>query len=543
MRLAVPALALLSLLALLRAHGATAPSVAGSDHLGLERASTGAQTLAAEAAVAAAEAAVAAAEAAAAVAEERRLDPDASSTAEVAREQGGATPEASHSGSVHAAPDSSTRRATDGGGGTRSHSHGEVRPKEEEEWKVQLKPSVVARAPSIGGVDRRESALAKRLRLQQFHDLVMDNLGPLAAIGWAFSFFLIFAYCAQRFLSRSVLVTLLYTMLYLIASPVAIMANKILMKDKGFGYPVMVSAMGQVATALCAAVVVFITGESLETGRKIGATTLLVLGCVSALALVLGQYPYFYLTVAFIQMLKAFSPAYMICFLFCLGVERPSNRVIRCVLGLSVCTCIASAGEVNFSLIGVLFMTMASCSDALRLVIAQKLLKNQKMGSFEALVYTAPACLFFMAPVALFKEIPAARKAGSFALVSEVPLLFFASAFSGFVVNVASFLLVKRTSSVSLKLITMARNGGLVLASALFFGETITALEGIGYAGLLLFFALYTVAKNQEAAAPKEHVSSAVPTDTEAVPLNDPSGCDSMTDTSSELGRDSMEKA
>ena len=42
--------------------------------------------------------------------------------------------------------------------------------------------------------------------------------------------------------------TLLYTMLYLIASPVAIMANKILMKDKGFGYPVMVSAMGQVST-------------------------------------------------------------------------------------------------------------------------------------------------------------------------------------------------------------------------------------------------------------------------------------------------------
>mmetsp|Transcript_24125 Transcript_24125/g.77435 ORF Transcript_24125/g.77435 Transcript_24125/m.77435 type:complete len:362 (-) Transcript_24125:660-1745(-) len=332
MRLAVPALVLLSLLALLRAHGATAPSVAGSsDHLSLERASTGAQTLAAEAAVAAAEAAAAAAE-------ERRLDIDA--------EQGEATPEASRSGSVYVAPNSSTRRATYGGGGTRSHSLGEVRHTEEE-WKAPLKPSVVARAPSIGGVDRRESALAKRLRLQQFHDLVMDNLGPLAAIGWAFSFFLIFAYCAQRFLSRSVLVTLLCTMLYLIASPVAIMANKILMKDKGFGYPVMVSAMGQVATALCAGVFVFITGESLETGRKIGATTLLVLGCVSALALVLGQYPYFYLTVAFIQMLKAFSPAYMICFLFCLGVERPSNRVIRCVLGLSVCTCVASAGEAS----------------------------------------------------------------------------------------------------------------------------------------------------------------------------------------------------
>ena len=28
-------------------------------------------------------------------------------------------------------------------------------------------------------------------------------------------------------------------------------------------------------------------------------------------------------------------------------MERPSNRVIRCVLGLSVCTCIASAGEAS----------------------------------------------------------------------------------------------------------------------------------------------------------------------------------------------------
>ena len=33
-------------------------------------------------------------------------------------------------------------------------------------------------------------------------------------------------------------------------------------------------------------------------------------------------------------------------FLFCLGVERPSRRVIACVLGLSLFTAVASAGEV-----------------------------------------------------------------------------------------------------------------------------------------------------------------------------------------------------
>ena len=31
-------------------------------------------------------------------------------------------------------------------------------------------------------------------------------------------------------------------------------------------------------------------------------------------------------------MLKAFSPTYMIFFLYCLGVEQPSRAVIGCVL-------------------------------------------------------------------------------------------------------------------------------------------------------------------------------------------------------------------
>jgi hypothetical protein len=48
-------------------------------------------------------------------------------------------------------------------------------------------------------------------------------------------------------------------------------------------------------------------------------------------------------------------------------------------------------------------MTAASCSDALRLVLAQKLLKKEKMGSFEGLTCISPMCLLFMMPVAVFK--------------------------------------------------------------------------------------------------------------------------------------------
>jgi len=302
----------------------------------------------------------------------------------------------------------------------------------------------------------------------------------------------------QHFLSRDLLVTLFYATLYLLASPTAILVNKILMKDYGFGYPVLVSALGQTTTAVCAFVAVHCGGVSVENGRRVDRGSMLLLGGASALALVLGQYPYLYLTVAFIQMLKAFSPAYMVGFLYCLGVEYPSRRVIACVLGLSMFTCIASAGEVNFNLVGVLFMAAASCSDALRLVVAQKLLRNQKMQPLETLYFISPICVLWMLPAAVLTELPTAYRAGSLRLVREHTFIFAASGIAGCFVNLTSFLLVKRTSSMTLKTLTMARNGGLVMVSALVMGETITTLEAVGYTGLLGCFTAYTVVKARE---------------------------------------------
>eukprot|EP00967_Tisochrysis_lutea_P051729 scaffold63946_cov31-Tisochrysis_lutea.AAC.4 len=105
---------------------------------------------------------------------------------------------------------------------------------------------------------------------------------------------------------------------------------------------------------------------------------------------------------------------------------------------------------------------------------------------------------------AVVQELPAARASGAYQILLDHPHLFIASGFSGFFVNVSSFLLVKRTSSITLKLITMARNGGLVVASAMCFGEEITLLEAVGYAGLLFFFGAYTAVKQQESEAAKQ---------------------------------------
>jgi len=168
--------------------------------------------------------------------------------------------------------------------------------------KKKKKPG---RAPSCNGCARRESVLASTMRLDTYRHFVRNR----PAVGALACLLILAGALLRRYVSRPLMLTLFYALLYFIASPTAILVNKILMKDYGFGYPVLVSSLGQLATSACAALCVHFGGVSTETGRRVPRGSMLLLGGAPALALVLGQSPYLYLTVAFIQMLKAFSPA------------------------------------------------------------------------------------------------------------------------------------------------------------------------------------------------------------------------------------------
>ena len=84
-------------------------------------------------------------------------------------------------------------------------------------------------------------------------------------------------------------------------------------------------------------------------------------------------------------------------------------RVKLIVSGLCLSACVASAGEVNFNLIGIIFMVGASLSDALRLVLSQWLLKNLKLEAVESLYYTSPLCVLWLGAALVF-EFPTAYR-------------------------------------------------------------------------------------------------------------------------------------
>ena len=203
-------------------------------------------------------------------------------------------------------------------------------------------------------------------------------------------------------------------------------------------------------------------------------------GFFHALTLCLGNTVYLYLAVSFIQMLKAFTPVLTLTTLSALSVETFSRRAGAAVCVITFGTFMAGAGALDGSrgsLVGVGVMLAAEMAEVMRLVLTQKLLTNLKFPAMEGLYYMAPICTCWMWGVGAMTELPKAFAAGNLAIVSEHAHTFALAAALGFTVNLASFLVIKRTNSIMLKLLGTARNAGLVLFSATFLGEQITQTQ------------------------------------------------------------------
>ena len=64
-----------------------------------------------------------------------------------------------------------------------------------------------------------------------------------------------------------------------------------------------------------------------------------------------------------------------------------------------------------------------------------------------------------------------------------------------FLVNTSSFLVIKRTNVVMLKLLAIARNALVVCSGILLFGDRVTPIQFLGYSITLFFFVVYNCAQ------------------------------------------------
>jgi len=300
---------------------------------------------------------------------------------------------------------------------------------------------------------------------------------------------------------------ILYILLYLVAGPALIMCNKHLVKDIGFKFPMTLSLWSQFMGSVIVFVTVKATGAKMPNKDratwKFLLLNILPMGGLMALKMILGMKSFLYLTVSFIQMFKAFTPAITLFVLFITGVERPSRNVTLSVLAMCVGMCVTVSGELNFSLIGIVVIFAAQLSEALRLMLMQKFIKKLNFKAIELQYYRAPSCALVLLVAAATMEFDKIWESGAITSAVANGHFFLLQAFLGFSVNIVNTMVIKYTNSVTLKVLAVVRNACLVIVNMIFFGEVVTSRQFMGYGVLLVSFAMFQRFRRQQALAEK----------------------------------------
>lgn len=189
---------------------------------------------------------------------------------------------------------------------------------------------------------------------------------------------------------------------------------------------------------------------------------------------------------------------------FLLKVSKPRfslfEQICMAVMGICLGTSVASYGEMNMNLTGMLLMFSAEFTEAIRLVLVQRFLKSLRFGVVESLYFMSPAGAVCLLCASIVSEFPSMHRNGAFAQVASNPILFATAGMLGVGVHFLSFMVVQRTNSVTLKVLGTARNAMLVLLSVFWYGELVSLTQFLGYATSIAFFGFYTYCRTRSKA-------------------------------------------
>ena len=294
--------------------------------------------------------------------------------------------------------------------------------------------------------------------------------------------------------------------LYLLVGPALMILNKeILSPSVGFPYPMMLSSFGLLlCSALAhgaAALGLFAPRQRATMTRAFLVRSVAPVGVCHALTLAAGNAQYLYMGVAMVQFLKSFTPVVVAVVSHTVLGRRERTSVWLSLLGLCFGTALTAAGDAHASALGLALAATSSATEALRLVLTQYVLQDMSFTIWEAQYYLSPAggaCLLLVG--AIF-EGPKCFAAGDFAKLARFPLLFFGAATLGLGVQLLTPAVIKATSSTTLKVISQARNAGVVVFGVVMYGELIGGVQLIGYVISLGAFSVYSYLKQQAAAA------------------------------------------
>ncbi|KQJ92348.2 probable sugar phosphate/phosphate translocator At5g25400 [Brachypodium distachyon] len=305
---------------------------------------------------------------------------------------------------------------------------------------------------------------------------------------------------------RSVLLSYAYVAVWISLSFTVIIYNKYILDPKMYNWPFPIS-LTMIHMAFCAALafslvrilrLVPLPSDPAAMTASLYASSVVPIGALYALSLWFSNSAYIYLSVSFIQMLKALMPVAVYSLAVFFRTDAFRRATMLNMAGISFGVAVAALGEARFDVFGVVLQLAAVCAEATRLVLIQILLASRgiKLNPITSLYYVAPCCFVFLTVPWALVELPKLRAASGAGVIVRPDLFVFGTnSLCAFALNLAVFLLVGKTSALTMNVAGVVKDWLLIAFSWTVIKDTVTPVNLAGYGIAFLGVAYYNHAK------------------------------------------------
>ncbi|XP_052209946.1 probable sugar phosphate/phosphate translocator At5g25400 [Diospyros lotus] len=299
---------------------------------------------------------------------------------------------------------------------------------------------------------------------------------------------------------KKILLSYTYVAIWIFLSFTVIVYNKYILDRKLYNWPFPISLtmihMTFCSTLAVLCVRVFKLVEPVSMSRDLYLSSVLPIGALYSLSLWLSNSAYIYLSVSFIQMLKALMPVAVYTIGITFKKENFKTDTMANMISISIGVAIAAYGEAKFDSWGVMLQLGAVAFEATRLVMIQILLtsKGITLNPITSLYYVAPCCLVFLFVPWIFVEFPVLKESSSFHFDF---VIFGTNSLCAFALNLAVFLLVGKTSALTMNVAGVVKDWLLIAFSWSVIKDTVTPVNLFGYGLAFLGVAYYNHSKLQ----------------------------------------------
>lgn len=301
-------------------------------------------------------------------------------------------------------------------------------------------------------------------------------------------------------LIKKILLSYLYVSIWIFLSFTVIVFNKYILDRKMYDWPYPIS-LTMIHMGFCSTLAFFLVRvlklvEPIGMSKEMYMSSIVPIGALYSLSLWLSNSAYIYLSVSFIQMLKALMPVAVYSIGVSMKREGFKSETMVNMVGISVGVAIAAYGEALFNTWGVLLQLGAVVFEATRLVLIQILLtsKGITLNPITSLYYIAPCCFAFLSIPWIVVEYPTLQATSSFHLDYMV---FGTNSACAFALNLAVFLLIGKTSALTMNVAGVVKDWLLIAFSWSVIKDKVTAVNLIGYGLAFLGVCYYNHCKLQ----------------------------------------------